>query len=92
MKVGQAEYGEYNFLGEDLPLFIYEELADLANYVGMLYVRLRLIEEAARESGIDLSSGIAGEVRSEDTLPSDAPAFVKRSEVLGILRRDEAEG
>ena len=83
--MGADEYGSLNFLDVDLPTFIYEEIADIANYARFLYIRVRLLEEIARERGLDLSAAFTGEVRDDNELPSDAPAFIPQSEISGFL-------
>lgn len=82
---GAEEYGDLNFLTVNLPEFIYEEMADIANYSRFMYIRLRLLEEMARERGIDMSAAFVGEVREEDDVPSGATSFVPTSEVSGFL-------
>ena len=62
-----------------------EELADLANYARFLYIRLRIMEEQAREGGIDLTSSLTGEIQQPDELPDGAPTFTPKSEVSGFL-------
>ncbi|KKK99628.1 hypothetical protein LCGC14_2630830, partial [marine sediment metagenome] len=42
---GADEYGPLKFLDVNLPEFIYEELADFANYARFLYISVRLLEE-----------------------------------------------
>lgn len=44
---GAEEYGPTKFMeeGTDLSLMIYEELADAANYLAYMYIRLRTMEE-----------------------------------------------
>ena len=54
---GSEEYGPLKFLEIPLMEYIYEELADCANYSRFLYIRLRILEEAANERGLDLSAG-----------------------------------
>ncbi len=82
---GADEYGPLNFLDVDLPTFIYEEIADIANYARFLYIRVRLLEEMARERGLDLSTAFTGEVRDEDEVPPSASTFVPKSEIPGFL-------
>ena len=82
---GAEEYGPLHFLDVDLPTFIYEEIADIANYARFLYIRVRLLEEIARERGLDLSTAFTGEVRGDDELPPGAASFVPKSEVSGFL-------
>ena len=82
---GADEYGPLNFLNVDLPTFIYEELADFANYARFLYIRVRLLEEIASERGIDLSAALTGEVRDEDEVSFGTASFVPKSEVPGFL-------
>ena len=82
---GADEYGPLNFLKVNLPEFIYEELADFANYARFLYIRVRLLEEIASERGIDMSAALTGEVRDEDEVSFGAPSFVPQSEVPTFL-------
>ena len=76
----------------DLPEFIVEEIADLANYARYLYIRVRILQEAALEGGIDLSAGITGGVQQEDELPFSPSTFVPQSEISGLLQKDEGKG
>ncbi len=89
---GAIDYGELNFMKVNLPEFIFEELADMANYARFLYIRLRAIEEYARESGIDMSAAFTGAIREQDELPSDAPQFVPSKEVSRFLPVTKREG
>ena len=88
-KTGAEEYGPITFLDVDLPTFIYEEMADIVNYSRYLFIRMRLMEEIARERGIDLSAAFAGEVRDEDEVSFDAATFVPQSEISGFLPEKE---
>ncbi len=81
---GADEYGAFNFLNVNLPEFIYEEIADIANYARFLYIRVRLLEETAREHGFDLSAAFTREVR-EDAVPSSTTTFVPRNKVSEFL-------
>jgi hypothetical protein len=81
---GADEYGPLKFLEVDLPEFIYEELADFANYARFLYIRVRILEEVANERGIDLSSAFAGEVRGDDKVPLGPATFIPQSKVSGF--------
>lgn len=89
---GAREYGELNFLNVNLPEYIYEELADMANYARFLYIRLRAIEEFARESGIDMSAAFTGAIREQDELPPGASQFVPSKEISGFLPDTKREG
>jgi hypothetical protein len=89
---GAIDYGELNFMKVNLPEYIYEELADMANYARFLFIRLRAIEEFARESGIDMSAAFTGEVREQDELPPSAPQFVPSKEVSRFLPDTKREG
>ncbi len=82
---GADEYGPLKFLDVNLPEFIYEELADFANYARFLYIRVRLLEEMASERGIDLSASFTGEVRDEDEVPPSAPSFIPKQEIPTFL-------
>lgn len=82
---GAEEYGALNFLNVDLPTFIYEEMADIANYARFLYIKMRLLEEYAREGGFDLSAPFTGEVREEDELSFGASTFVPKQEISKFL-------
>src|SRR6478672_8173610 len=45
--IGKEQYGNFKFLGnEHLLTDIFEELADAANYLRYMYIRLRLMGEA----------------------------------------------
>ena len=83
--IGAEEYGALNFLEVNLPEFIYEEMADIANYSRFLYIRIRLLEELARERGIDLSAAFVGEVRDEDEVSFGTASFVSRDKVSEFL-------
>ncbi len=82
---GADEYGPLNFLNVNLPEFIYEEMADIANYARFLFIRVRLLEEMASERGLDLSAALTGEVRDGDEVPPSAPSFVPQSEIPSFL-------
>ncbi len=82
---GADEYGPLNFLKVDLPTFIYEEMADIANYARFLFIRVRLLEEVASERGIDLSAALTGEIRDEDEVSFGASSFVSQPEVSTFL-------
>lgn len=82
---GADEYGPLNFLNVDLPAFIYEEIADIANYARFLFIRVRLLEEIASERGIDLSAALTGEVRDKDEVSFGVASFVPQSEVPTFL-------
>ncbi len=82
---GADEYGPLKFLDVNLPEFIYEELADFANYARFLFIRVRLLEEIANERGIDLSASFTGEVREGDEVPPSAPSFIPQSEIPTFL-------
>ncbi len=41
---GAAEYGAFGFIQNDMVRFAIEEIADLANYAEMLYIKLRIME------------------------------------------------
>ena len=87
-EAGAEEYGEFNFLKVDLPQFIVEELADLANYARFLFIRVKVLEDLAREGGINFSDSIAGEVQQSDELPAGTTTFVAKSEVSGFLPKE----
>lgn len=82
---GAQEYGELNFLRVDLPQFIYEELADIVNYSRFLYIRLRIIEEAARERGLDISASLAKEEGQDNEVPFGPSSFVSSEKISGFL-------
>ncbi len=88
-EMGAREYGPTAFLENDMFEYIFEELADIANYVRYTYIKLRLLEEVARERGIDMSTGPLGEVRKTDEVPSGPTAFVEVQEVFSFLRATE---
>ncbi len=82
---GADEYGPINFLSVNLPEFIYEELADFANYARFLYIRVRILEEVASERGLDLSAALTGEVRDSDKVSFGASSFVPQSKIPRFL-------
>lgn len=82
---GAEEYGPLNFLQVDLPVYILEEIADIANYARFMYIRLRLFMEQAHESGVDLSAAFTGEIRGQDELPFNSPTFTPREKISGFL-------
>ena len=85
--MGAEEYGPINFLKVDLPEFIVEELADLANYARFLYIRIRLLQGVALEGGIDLSAGAVEQVQSEDELSSGPSTFIPEHEISQFLHQ-----
>lgn len=84
-EMGAQQYGELNFLNVDLFRYAAEEIADLANYSRMLYVKLRTIEELLNASGINLSAQLTEEVRSFNPVPSDPSSFIPSSKVSRFL-------
>jgi len=82
---GAEEYGSLNFLNVDLPTFMYEEMADIANYARFLYIRMRLLEETAREGGFNLSEPFTGEVRDDNEVSFGASSFVPRDKISEFL-------
>ncbi len=86
---GADEYGPLKFLDVNLPEFIYEELADFANYARFLFIRVRLLEEIANERGIDLSASFTGEVRDDDEVSFGVTSFVPKSKISGFLPEQE---
>ena len=82
---GAKEYGSLNFLNVNLPEFIYEEMADIANYTRFLYIRVRLLEELANERGIDLSAAFTGEVREDDNVSFGTASFIPQDKVSEFL-------
>lgn len=88
---GSEQYGAFGFLGNDIFQYAYEELADLINYARMQYMKLRLVEEALRERGIDLSDLTVRQVRPPNTIPSAPATFTGAEEVFRVLSREEAE-
>ena len=78
---GSEEYGDLAFLGNDMYAYIYEELADAANYLRFQFIKLRLVEEQQIASGIDLTPGAFEAVRDEDELSHGAPSFSPSEEV-----------
>lgn len=82
---GAKEYGELNFLRVDLPQFIYEELADIVNYSRFLYIRLRILEEAARERGLDISASLTKEEGEGNQVSHGPSAFVSSEKISGFL-------
>ncbi len=88
-EMGAREYGPTAFLENDMFEFIFEELADIANYVRYTYIKLRLLEEVARERGIDMSAGPLGEVRKTDEVPLGPSAFTEVEQVFDFLPGSE---
>ncbi len=43
--VGQQKYGQLSFLGKDMFLEAFQELADTANYVRYQYIKLRMLQD-----------------------------------------------
>lgn len=82
---GAREYGELGFLGNDMILFIQEELVDMANYARFLYMKLVILKEQALESGIDITSSVVTDLQQTDELPDDPPSFTPSSKVFGLL-------
>jgi len=82
---GAEEYGALNFLNVDLPTFMYEEMADIANYARFLYIRMRLLEETVRERGFDMSAPFTEEVRDDNEVSFGASSFVPRDKIPGFL-------
>ncbi len=91
-EMGAKEYGPTAFLENDMFEFIFEELADIANYVRYTYIKLRLLEEVARERGIDMSAGPLGEVRKTDEVPLGPTAFAEVEQVFDFLSTEKAGG
>lgn len=87
---GAEEYGPVNYLKVDLPQFIYEEMADIANYARYLYVRVRILEEAARERGLDLSAGLSQEGGKPNQVPYGPTAFTPSAALSGFLSDKES--
>lgn len=46
---GAKEYGPFAFIRNDMVRFAIEEIADLANYAEMLYIKLRVLERKMSE-------------------------------------------
>ncbi len=78
---GSEEYGDLAFLGNDMYTYIYEELADAANYLRYQFIKLRILEEQQIASGIDLTSGTFDQVQLEDELSHGTPSFSPSEEV-----------
>ncbi len=78
---GSEEYGDLAFLGNDMYAYIYEELADAANYLRFQFIKLRLVEEQQIASGIDLTPSTFEAVRDEDELSHGAPSFSTSEEI-----------
>src|SRR5215831_18082183 len=68
------------WLKNDLFKFVYEELADLANYSLLLYTRLRVLEELLRANGIDLST-VATVPDEGSGLPSGPGTFISTEDI-----------
>ena len=87
---GAETYGQYAFLENDMFQYMLEEIADLANYARFTYIKLRLMEETARESGIDMSPSPLGEIRTDHEVPLGASAFTPQHKVSGFLPGEES--
>ena len=63
---GQKEYGQFTYLEADLVSMIKEEVADAANYLRYLFIKIALMEAAILdyagqvESGTDSAPGVQG--------------------------------
>lgn len=67
-QVGQKEYGEFTFLGNDVIRMMQEELADTANYARYHFIKLAIIQgmmladeeskEVAESFGIGTFQGV----------------------------------
>lgn len=82
---GAQEYGELGFLGNDLVQYALEEVADLANYARFLYIRIRILQEVARERGLDLSASLLKEGGDVNSVSYGPAAFSTSEEVSGFL-------
>lgn len=95
-RVGAEEYGQFKYLGNDMYKMIIEELADMANYIRFLYVKIRLHQANLidlKETEADASSadhpGTAFVGSASDGVPSDSSTFVPAAEVSGFLSAGE---
>jgi hypothetical protein len=48
-EAGQAEYGQFTFVGNDLIRMMAEELADTSNYCRMQFIKLMMLQHALEE-------------------------------------------
>jgi hypothetical protein len=87
---GSTEYGDVRFLEhDDATMFqmLYEELADVANYAMMVYVRWRLLE-ATVASRFDPTTE-PSEEGSQHSVPSGPGTFTPNSDLPGFLSSGE---
>lgn len=82
---GAEEYGPLAFLENNMFAFAYEEFADTANYVRFNFIKLRLVEEKLRASGIDLSAITLEDLRDNDEVPFGASSFSPSEKIQGFL-------
>ena len=73
------------WMHNDLFRYMFEELADLANYSRLMFYRIRVAQEVYIASGLDKSfQPDAGD--PTDTLPSGPGSFITQSEVSGFVQ------
>jgi hypothetical protein len=83
---GAEQYGEFQFLKNDMVRFIAEELADIANYCRYTYMKLRLMEKVLNASGTDLTDFLAGAFeRAADEGSSDFAPSAQQTEISPLL-------
>lgn len=89
---GAQEYGPTGFINNNMMQFIAEELADVANYALMTYMKIRFMQEVANEGGIDLSASPTSEDGGQNELPPDPSPFVSSEAVQQFLPDQERRG
>ena len=81
---GAAEYGETGFLKNNMFRMIAEELADGANYMRYLYIKIRLLEGIYdSENSINFASADA--LRPRHEVSHDTPSFVSAGNLSKLL-------
>jgi hypothetical protein len=88
-EVGAEEYGDMAFMDNDMFAFVYEELADAANYLRYQFMKLRIVEETLRARGIDPASGFPTDLGQGDQVPSGPSSFSTSEEVSAFLPLQE---
>lgn len=74
--VGQEQYGNFKFLNNDrLWEDILEELADASNYLRYMYIRIRMVQEAALASRTD-STPFVGTAEHKNRTGVGASSFI----------------
>jgi hypothetical protein len=91
-KAGEEEYGPIAFFKNPVIQMAAEELADIVNYARFAYIKLRTMEEALLEHGIDLSAELVVQTRENNEVSHGSASFVPSKEILGFLPDQESQG